>query len=100
MDDKLENLRSMHRHDPLSQNVSSMLIEELERENQKLIAELQQCLAEKGELQKHIQWAHKLIDHAIDVMTTDQVGNWKGVRAWLEDELTPALEPTGDKTRE
>ncbi len=35
-------------------------------------------------LREQLKEADQLIIAAIDIMTPDQLGQWKGVRAWLE----------------
>jgi hypothetical protein len=35
-------------------------------------------------LEADLNDARALINQAIEIMTPDQVGQWKGVRAWLE----------------
>jgi len=46
--------------------------------------------SERDALRKDVAEAERLILHAVDAMTSDQVGEWTGVRAWLERESIDA----------
>ncbi len=47
-------------------------------------------------LRHQVEAARSLILHACDIMTTEQVGQWAGVRSWLEqdeNDYEPLYEP-------
>ena len=54
----------------------------------------------KEQLRLQVEAARSLINAAVEMMTTDQVGNWTGVRSWLEQDATEYLpQPAAEYAR-
>jgi predicted nucleic acid-binding Zn-ribbon protein len=63
-----------------------------ETDKAKLRKELAALRADLASARQALESAKRLIDDAVEIMTPEQVGQWRGVRTWLEFDY-PAAHP-------